>query len=76
MVKICCKYETGGNLIMEKYSELTEAVKEVLEVSEESEEFKRRLNRLIDNAMKDSYRDDDIFALMNLLKAEVDSVEN
>lgn len=55
---------------MNKDNELNKAVDEIFLTIDESEEFKRRLKRLIANAMEDSYLDDDILAVINLMEKE------
>ena len=55
---------------MDRNKELNEAIEELFQEIEESDEFKRRVKRLIDNAMKDSYLDDDIIAVIDLMKRE------
>ena len=52
---------------MMQYSELSDAIKEVLNKANESDSFKKRLTQLIENSMEDSYRDDDIVALIEML---------
>lgn len=56
---------------MDRNKELNEAIEELFCDMDENDEFKRRLKRLIDNAMKDSYLDDDVLAVMELMKKEV-----
>ncbi|QLK09342.1 hypothetical protein BMG_6115 (plasmid) [Priestia megaterium] len=56
---------------MDRNNELNEAIEELFHDMDENDEFKRRLKRLIDNAMKDSYLDDDVLAVMELMKKEV-----
>lgn len=55
---------------MDRNKELNEAIEEVFLEIDENEDFKRRAKRLIDNAMKDSYLDDDILTVINLMKKE------
>lgn len=56
---------------MDRNKELNTAIEEVFINIDENDEFKRRLKRLIDNAMKDSYIDDDVLSVINLMKREV-----
>jgi mevalonate pyrophosphate decarboxylase len=51
-----------------------EAIKDVLNEVNESEQFKKRLTKLIENTMKDAYRDDDIIAVMELMGYEEDQL--
>lgn len=55
---------------MNRDNELNKAIEEVFLKVNENEEFKRRLKRLIANAMEDSYLDDDILAIINLMEKE------
>ncbi|MCY7949368.1 MULTISPECIES: hypothetical protein [Bacillus] len=55
---------------MDRNKELNEAIEELFREIDENDEFKRRVKRLIDNAMKDSYLDDDILAVIDLMKKE------
>lgn len=55
---------------MDRENELNKAIEEILFTVNESEEFKRRLKSLIANAMEDSYLDDDILAIINLMNKE------
>ncbi|WP_158625500.1 hypothetical protein [Exiguobacterium sp. SH0S7] len=55
---------------MDKNKELNEAIEEIFEKIEESEEFKRRAKHLINNAMLDSYYDDDVLSVINLMQKE------
>lgn len=55
---------------MNRDNELSEAIEEVFINVNEGKDFKKRLKRLIANAMEDSYLDDDILAIMNLMEKE------
>ena len=55
---------------MGKNIELNEAIEEIFEKIDESEEFKRRAKHLIKNAMLDSYLDDDVLNVINLMQQE------
>ncbi|WP_375105958.1 hypothetical protein AB9L15_01645 [Lysinibacillus fusiformis] len=55
---------------MQRNKELNEAIEEVLSNIDESFEFKSRLKRLIENAMEESYIEDDILAVIGLMKKE------
>lgn len=57
-------------LILQRNKELNEAIEEVLSNIDESFEFKSRLKRLIENAMEESYIEDDILAVIGLMKKE------
>lgn len=52
---------------MAHYIELSNAINEILDKTNESNSFKKRLTQLIYNSMEDSYRDDDIVELIDLL---------
>lgn len=53
---------------MDKNRELNEAIEEVLQEIKESEEFKRRVKRLINNALQETYHDDDILSVIDLME--------
>jgi hypothetical protein len=56
------------------YSELQDAATEVLARSDQPEEFKRRLVRLIENAIRDNLADGDVREVIQL--ADVDEMED
>lgn len=57
-------------IILDREKELNKAIDEVLLTVTESRIFKERLKTLIANAMEDSYLDDDILAIINLMERE------
>lgn len=57
-------------ITLNREKELNRATEEVLLTINESEVFKERLKSLITNAMEDSYLDDDILAIINLMGRE------
>lgn len=70
MVKKNGQDKKRGVLILQRNKELNEAIEEVLSNIDESFEFKSRLKRLIENAMEESYIEDDILAVIGLMKKE------
>lgn len=51
---------------MSKYIELGVAIDKILQNVNETDEFKRGLERLIENFMENSYHDDDIREILKL----------
>lgn len=56
------------------YPELQQAATEVLARSDQPEEYKRRLVRLIENAIRDNLADSDVREVIQL--ADVDELED
>ena len=52
--------------------ELEESIKEIMENSEESNEFKRRFNNIIKNAIDDNYIEKDLVDLIELVKIDME----
>ncbi|WP_176461629.1 hypothetical protein [Anaeromicrobium sediminis] len=52
---------------MAVYLELKEAIENIVQEIEETNEFKRSFSKLIENFLDNSYRDDDIREVLNLV---------
>lgn len=55
---------------MSLYYELSTSIEEVMNRVEETPEFKKRLSKLIENYFDNSYQDNDISELIELVEAE------
>jgi hypothetical protein len=57
------------------YSELEEAINEVLGSSAQTEEFKRRFKKLIENAFVNNCSNEDIASVLDLITVDEDGAE-
>ncbi len=57
---------------MNRYREIFDAIREVIDSSPESVEFKQRFSKLIENYFDNSYQDSDISELIGLVQSMED----